>query len=500
MKQKNILFLFTDQQRHDTIEALGNPIIRTPVLNRLVGKGVAFTRAYSNCPVCIPARYALHTGQLPNRTDCVINERMPAGHNSFMEILTANGYQSHGVGKMHFNLEGQRAETLWGFESRDISEEGGPRDDYKTFLEQNGYAHVHDPLGVRSEMYYIPQPSQLPERLHNTAWVADRSIEFLKRRDPRRPFLLMSSFIKPHPPFESPTPWNKLYRGPEMPLPKNPPNAEQLLTYWNHFQNRYKYRDQGTDTHLLRCMKAAYYGMISLIDYQIGRLIGYMNDAGLLDNTLIIYASDHGELLGDYGCVGKRSFLDSAARIPMIMVHPDLPGNVRCGAPVSLVDMMPTFLQAAGIPYAGNYSGDSLADIATGAINREHVIGQYHRDAHGVYMLVTEKYKYIYSAPDRKEILFDLTADAEETVNRANNPMYKPVANRMKNQLIAHFQREGYTAPLDGDDWRAFAPSVVPEDPEALLLFQDPPASLPNISGYERDVQIDQSDIFRVGF
>ena len=136
---------------------------------------------------------------------------------------------------MHFTFPNWGDTALWGFEERDVSEEveGAARDDFHLYLKQNGYGHVKDPHGVRSEMYYIPQPSQLPERLHNSAWVADRSIDFLKKRDPNRPFFLMSSFIKPHPPFESPVPWNKLYRGPEMPLPKRPQDAEQLITYWN---------------------------------------------------------------------------------------------------------------------------------------------------------------------------------------------------------------------------------------------------------------------------
>src|SRR5690606_20194858 len=112
---------------------------------------------------------------------------------------------------------------------------------------------------------------------------------------------------------ENPTPWNKLYRAPEMPLPKRPQDSDGLITYWNRFQNRYKYRDQGIDDNLIRTMKAAYYGSISFIDYQIGRLLAFMESRGLLDNTLIVFSSDHGEMLGDYHCFGKRNFLDSGA-------------------------------------------------------------------------------------------------------------------------------------------------------------------------------------------
>ncbi|WP_165452717.1 sulfatase [Paenibacillus thalictri] len=500
MKPQNILFLFTDQQRYDTLEELGNPIIKTPALNRLVKEGVAFTRAYSPCPVCVPARYAMHTGQLPHRTNCTVNESMPDGRASFMEILQEHGYQTHGVGKMHFTFTGKDGDTPWGFESRDYSEEGGLEDDFKAFLRENGYGHVHDPQGVRSEMYYIPQPSQLPAHLHNTHWVADRSIDFLKRRDETRPFMLMTSFIKPHPPFENPTPWNKLYRGPEMPLPKRPQDSEGLITYWNKFQNRYKYRDQGIDDHLFRAMKAAYYGAISFVDYQIGRLLAYMEEAGLLDNTLILFSSDHGELLGDYHCVGKRSFLDAAARIPMIMVHPDLPKNVRCDKPVSLVDILPTFLQAANIEPKITYSGDSLIDIASGSVERERIFAQYNREEYGVYMSVTERYKYMYSAPDDMEWLFDLKVDPDETRNLSNNLMYFDIKEEMKRGLIGFFQKEKYDTPLEGDDWRRYPVKRLPEDPDALLLFQDPPESIPHIPGYEREFSVNQASLFKVRF
>jgi choline-sulfatase len=501
MKPLNILLLFTDQQRHDTIEALGNPIIKTPAINRLVANGISFTRAYSPCPVCIPARYSMLTGQLPHRTNCMINEQMPDNRKSFMDILSQNGYQTHGVGKMHFRFAGKGSlDTLWGFDSRDTSEEGGGQDDYTRFLAANGYSHVCEPHGVRSEMYYIPQPSQLPAHLHHTTWVADKSIDFLQRRDPERPFMLMSSFIKPHPPFETPTPWNKLYRGPEMPLPKRPPNSGDLLTYWNRFQNRYKQRDHGVDENLIRTMRAAYYSTISFIDYHVGRLLDYMEKNGLLENTLIVYSSDHAELLGDYFSVGKRCFLDSAARVPMIMVHPELQKGIQCRAPVSLVDILPTFLQAAGIEPKEDYSGDSLADIATGKVGREIVYGQYNRGDYGVYMAVKENFKYIYSAPDQKEWLFDLKTDPDETCNRANNPLYKDQALSMKRQLQELFLNEGYSKPFDGEEWRVYPVRELLSDPDALLLFQDPSASIPHIPGYERELQVNQKDTLRIGF
>jgi arylsulfatase len=488
MSQPNILLIFTDQQRFDTIEAHGNPIIRTPALNRLVEQGVSFTRAYTPCPVCVPARYSMMTGLLPHRTGCFDNQPTAEGR-SMMQILSEAGYQTHGVGKMHFNFaDKDNLAELWGFDSRDTSEEIGTMDDFRATLDDAGYEHVYDPHGVRSDMYYIPQPSQLPAKLHHTTWVADRSLAFMQKRDRDRPFFLMSSFIKPHPPFETPTPWNKLYRGPEMPLPKRPDGYENLTAFWNKFQNRYKYRDQGIDDNLIRTMTAAYYSAISFIDYQLGRLFEYMDNEQLMENTVIIYSSDHGELLGDYDSFGKRCFLDSAARIPMIISYPGCKQGSTCKIPVSLVDILPTCIDAAGVHRTENYSGESLIDIETGASRRELIFGQFQSGEYGLYMAVSEQFKYIYSAPDHKEWLFDLVTDPLELRNKANNALYKQKTDEMRARLTGFLKAEGYEEPLAGDGWKAYPVKRMPDDPDAHLLFQDTPQSIPKIPGYERDI------------
>ena len=445
----------------------------------------------------------MHTGQMPHRLGCFYNQTTTNDETSFMEILSAHGYQTHGTGKMHFRQKDRPIDTLWGFERRDVSEGPIGMNRYKNHLIDQGYSHVSEPLGLKSEMYYIPQPSQLPERLHHTTWVADKSIEFLEQRDKSRPFLLMASFVKPHPPFETPTPWNKLYRGPEMTLPKRPDDSDNLITFWNRFQNRYKYRDQGIDDNLMRQIKAAYYSSISFIDYNLGKLIGFMKQKGLTENTLIVFTSDHGEMLGDYNCVGKRNFLDASARIPMLVSHPDLPKGKRCSTPVNLVDVLPTFLDFAGIRLDEDYSGDSLIGILNGDLERDITFGQYHEDEYAMYMAVTEDYKYIYSAPDQKEWFFDLKNDSEETRNRAFNPMYVGQKENMRRQLMDYLRNDGYSSPFDGDKWKKGEVKTLPDDPDAYLLFQDEPESIPKIPGYERDIlgaQIRTNKPFEMGF
>lgn len=491
-KKPNILYLMTDQQRFDTVGALGNPIIQTPALDRLVQEGTSFTSAYCPSPVCVASRCSFLLGQWPHETGCATNSAMPQDRSSVMDILNEDGYQTHGIGKMHFTPQ---ARKLWGFETRDFSEEGPGPDDFTESLHENGYDHIIAPHGERSEYYYIPQQSQLPARLHHTQWVGDRTLQFLSGRDSDRPFLCWSSFIKPHPPFESPVPWNRLYRSVEMPLPFLPPDFEQLHTHWNRHQNRYKYRDQGRDLNLIRTMRAAYYAAISFIDYQVGRILEYLESEGELDNTLILFTSDHGELLGDYDCYGKRSWLDAAARIPLLVRYPErFEANVQCDTPTSLVDAFPTSLNAAGLTPDANRSGTDLAEIANGNADHDAIIGQLAGESRGLYMLLTEDYKYIYSAADRKEWLFRRLAGRLDERNLAGNHAYGGILREYRDRLINWFKNDGYEQPLDGNNWREFPQPYEPENPDADQLFQDgrsssdqlPPGYVPHIDPIRR--------------
>ena len=481
-KRPNILFIMTDQQRSDTIAALGNRAIRTPTLDSLVEEGIAFSNCYTPSPVCVAARSATITGLPPHINGCASNNESPLGRRSIMQVLQGCGYQTHGIAKMHFNPE---VDALWGFDSRDISEEGargpGSRNDFHRYLSDNGYDHVLEPQGIRSELYYIPQPSQLPARHHHSTWVADRAIDFLDGRDRERPFFLWASFIKPHPPFEAPAPWNKLYRAADMLPPRRPEGFEQLLTYWNQRQNRYKYRDKGYDEMLFRAMKAMYYACISFIDFNLGRILAALGDE--IDNTLIVFTADHGELLGDYGSVGKRTMLNPAARVPLILRPPGVAqGGLLVDRPVSLLDIFPTFAAAAGAddPPPSAEGADLLA-LAAGDVQREVVYSQYSEGNTGLYMIASRDHKYIYSAADHKEWLFDLRIDPDETMNFAGNPRYQGQLAELRRRIIKRFESDGYEQAVKDGAWREYEPPVFPDPAgDDGLLFQDPP-QLPDL-------------------
>ena len=240
-------------------------------------------------------------------------------------------------------------------------------------------------------------------------------------------------------------------------------------------QNRYKYRDQGLDLNLVRIMRAAYYAAISFIDYNVVRILNQLENEGILDQTLILFTSDHGEFLGDYNCYGKRSFLDSAARIPLFARYPArFTPNTRCDQPVSLVDVLPTCFSVAGIETQSQHIGTDLAEIASEKSDRDEVVGQLGQGPTGLYTLITSQFKYIYLAADQKEWLFRRLPDRLETRSLVGNPAFSEAVMAYRNRLISWFKSDGYEQPIDGDQWREFPVVLsVADDPDAEQLFQD---------------------------
>ena len=489
----NVLLLFTDMQRADTIHALGNHVIRTPQLDRLASEGTAFTNCYSPSPVCVPARCSMHYGLYPQNTGVFDNgPMMPDNGASFPAVLGQNGYRTHSVGKCHFSPD---RHELRGFQSREIQEEttSDPEsDDYIAWLRDNGYDY-YEPHGARGEMYYIPQVSTLPVEAHPSQWVGDQSIRFIQEASSDgRPWCLFSGFIHPHPPFAPPKPWHKLYRAPDMPLPFRPEGSSDLHTWINRLQNRYKHRDRGIDLHLVRLIKAYYYATISFVDYQIGRIVATLEATGQLDNTLILFTSDHGEHLGDFNCFGKRSMHDASVRVPMIVRFPSrFPAGRRCPTPTSLCDVFPTVLGASRSPRDGiDLDGVDLAEIAQGQLDDRTVYSQFERGGKAIYMAVTEHWKYVYSAGDSREFFFDRRKDPAEAINVAMSMEATQEKEALKQNLLRFLESTGRTEAftLQGDalDWRWYpkVDETYLEDPDAELEYQDYPSYAMDLPGY----------------
>jgi len=481
----DVLLLFTDMQRADTIHALGNDVIKTPHLDRLVREGTSFTNCHTPSPVCVPARCCMHYGLYAQRTGVFDNRPMMDDNGrSLPAVLGANGYRTRAVGKCHFTPD---KHALRGFDSRRTQEEctSDPEDDdYVAWLEANGYDY-YEANGARGEMYYIPQVSCLPAEAHPTQWVGNESVRFIQERATvEEPWFLFSSYIHPHPPFAPPKPWHKLYRTNEVPLPFVPTESEGLLTWVNRAQNRYKWRDRGIDQNLVRTIKAYCYATISFVDYQVGRILAALEATGRLDNTLILFASDHGEYLGDYNCFGKRSMHDAASRVPMIVRMPArFEAGVECDAATSLVDVMPTILGAAGFGREGlDLDGLDLAAVSRGEHADRTVYSQFGSHQQGIYMAVNRKWKYFYSAGDDREFLFDRVDDPQESVNLAGGETSRTSQAEMKQDLLEYLQSvnasEAFLESETGLEWKKYdhIDQTYLRDPDAGFLFQDYPS------------------------
>lgn len=424
----NFLFLFTDQQRFDTIHQLGCDRIQTPNLDALASSSVVFDKCYTPAPVSVPARFSMFSGQYCAHSGCCNNngahQYMGEG---FYHMFTQAGYSTCCVGKMH------HAKDLYGpmgFEKRFTQEElSQPQDDYTRFVMSSPYRSVFDYHGQRSEMYYIPQVSPLPIEYHPTQWVADRSLEFLEGVSADKPFFLMSSFVHPHPPFAPPAPWNKLYRtvSADPYMPDDPSEFTPFLS------DRFTCEKIGISRQDLSLLRNSYYACISFVDHQIGRIVEALKKRGLYDNTVIVFSSDHGEMLGDFGTMGKRSMLDAASRVPLFVRVPGKAAQVRHDV-CSLVDIAPTLLHCAGI--ACDESGFDGIDLFSSQ-RHDVVFSQYGTGRCGTYMAASNHDRLIYMASTDQFFYFDTIPEDTNKYDEAS-----PRVRELKKQLLDHISSD----------------------------------------------------------
>ncbi len=436
-KQPNILLLFTDQQRYDTINACGYPHMITPNLDRLVRDGCSFPYAYSPNPVCIPARYSLITGLTARYHGNAQNEESVFNHDLpvLPQILADHGYQTRAIGKMHFTPSRRHH----GFDRMELMEEiplWREDDDYALYLQKNGFGNIQNIHGVRNRLYMSPQRSLIPEEHHGSTWVADRSIEFLKENGGRRPFFLWSSWIAPHPPFDVSDTFADLYRNSELPAPLR---SDTRLSPWAQASVRHINLPEGNEADFLRRVRELYYAAISLVDKNIGRVLDALEEINQLDNTLVIFTSDHGEMLGDHNCYQKMLPYDSAARVPFVIRYPQKvqPGTSRSNF-VDLKDIMPTILDVSGIKYPGRIKlpGGSVFQASR---DRTVQYVEYGRGSHRWISIRDANFKYNYYYDGGREELFDMVRDPAESINLLTAQPDKPItvstANRLKKRL-----------------------------------------------------------------
>lgn len=417
MPQPNILLITTDQQRYDTIAAAGYPYMITPNLDALASEGCIFQSCYSPNPVCLPARHNILTGLSAKYHTFDTNyfddsHYMPYALPTFPQILSDHGYDTAAIGKMHF----QPYRRHNGFARLELMDEI-PRfqedDDYAMYLKNNGYSSLQSIHGVRHLLYMQPQQSLVSEKDHGSAWVADRSIAYLRERSLNRPFLLWAGFIEPHPPFDVPHSYAHLYDDIDLPEPTVTQTPLSALAEENK-----AIADNPTKETVHR-IRQLYAAAITFTDHQIGRILDELKKQNLADNTLVIFTSDHGEMLGDLGTWQKFLPNRPSSCVPMIMRWP---GHIQAGSHefrfADLNDLMPTILDAADLEYPDHsiqLPGGSLLHMNTK--DRRY---QYIEHEHGNKRwcsIQDSRYRYTYYYGGGHEEFFDLLNDPKETAN-----------------------------------------------------------------------------------
>ncbi len=413
-QRPNILLLFTDQQRFDTIAAAGYPHMRTPAMDRLVREGCLYANAYTPNPICMAARHSLLLGMPSSCHGYVGNHHQPIrdfNAPTLPRLLSRAGYVTGAVGKMHFVPPREHH----GFDEMHLMEEL-PRyreeDAYLRALAERGYGDVRHIHGVRHLLYHTPQRSRQPEEHHGSTWVADRSIRFLDENR-TRPFFLWAGWVGPHPPFNIPGTFQDLYR--DVPIPDPIPRSR---SYPFNPEPSAWYGDCDTPEEV-RVLRRAYYSAISLIDKNVGRILDHLEETGLAENTLVLFTSDHGEMLADKGFYQKALPYDPACRIPFVVRWPGrVPAGSRRAEFVDLLDILPTCLDAAGVPYPAQ---DALAgeSLFTAAPRRDRATqwSEHGGGAHRWIMQRDARYKYVYWYNRGTEELYDLERDPQETRN-----------------------------------------------------------------------------------
>ncbi|HKI87486.1 MAG TPA: sulfatase-like hydrolase/transferase [Draconibacterium sp.] len=430
----NILWICTDQQKWNTIGALGNPYVKTPNLDHLVKEGVSFTKAFCQAPFCTPSRASFLTGMYPSTILANKNGQAewPEAAPLITKILKDAGYECGLAGKLHLSTamanRPEKRPKDDGYQIFFYSHspyQGGSSNDYLSYWKNRGI----DILKLKNELGYVP------EKYHQTTWCTDRAIDFIKEKR-EWPWLFSINIYDPHPPFDPPQKYIDRYNIDELPSPVFAESDIKEKSAFNDvmFQSiPEKYTDKENKTRL-----AKYWAQIDLIDENIGRLLEALKETGQLDNTMIIFTSDHGDMTGDHGLINKGCrFYESLVRVPLIFSYPALfKENLQSDKMVELIDIVPTILELTGLPINKRIQGKSLMPVLTGSnptgFHREFVRSEFY-DAGELKknqkfnfgtMYRTEKYKLIIYHGHEKGELFDLSKDPNEFHNLWDDPAY----------------------------------------------------------------------------
>jgi choline-sulfatase len=432
IEPQNLLFILSDEHNRKIAGCYGHPFVQTPNIDGLAARGTLFEAAYCNSPICVPARAALATGRYVHQTGCWDNALPYRGKpESWHHVARENGIDTVSIGKLHFR--------------------GG--DDYG-FTEELLPLHV---VEGRGDLKGLFRKAQLPNKgtaglaasagrgdssySQYDARIAAMAQEWLERRagsGSAKRFVLFVSFVMPHFPLIAPEAYYDLYEryglddlahGLKAP-PSEHPAVRRMLDYFDY--------DRHFDDEKRAIALRAYFGMVTRLDELIGEVIAALERSGLAAATRVIYASDHGDNLGNRGMWGKSVMYEDAVGVPLIMAGAGVPAGHRVATPVSLVDIAPTVAQATGVPGQADWPGASLIELAHDKGSDRVVFAEYHAaDSHtGQFMIRKGKWKYVVYIGERPQ-LFDLDADPDEIRDLWNSPAHQQVIAELEAGLEA---------------------------------------------------------------
>lgn len=438
-ERPNIIILNTDQQRFDTIAAAGNEAMHTPNLDRLAESGALLERYYVQSPVCMPSRASVMSGQYPNATTVTCNgPRMPEDVRCIQHMLGDAGYFSGVIGKLHFLPHSARdhrePHPRYGFDQLQICDEPGCyRDAYREWVREQDPSQLDaincglPPARAKWEQMmgwqgtvqppvpregFTPQIFEADDELTNAAFVADRSVQFLREQGDR-PFFLWAGFYHPHSPLIPPQSCVDLYDLDDIPLPPGDPKITM----------------PGEDRELsdteLREIRRAYYAMVSDVDRNVGRVLDALEELGQRENTIVVFTSDHGDYMGDHGNFGKGTpGYDCIMRVPCLISYPGHIGpGTRVEGMMEATDLLPTLLEYAGVVREPSLKGRSMIALLEGdeSASRESAYAEYADPGRNNWAIVRTEDWFYANNTHGGEVLFDLQQDPDELNNIAND-------------------------------------------------------------------------------
>lgn len=483
MKRPNIILFMADQLRFDALGCYGNTQIHTPNIDRLALNGSTFDNHYVQNPVCSPSRCTVLTGRYPKNHGTRDNG-IPLRDEEITlpQVLRDSGYLTAAIGKMHITTQ---------FLPKEDEQEDWPEDHY-------GFTIIHTTCDTKTGEYLNwlkerspadyeevrlqgerkmkedqasaadkdtggpPQvyPSAINPQYHQSAWIADRTIELIENSGEGQPFFAFCSFVDPHHPFDPPEPYASMYDPDQLAPPVSqegeltdkPPHFRMARTGHGFSNEKYDYRR--LTGHDWGRVKAAYYGMISLVDYNIGRILEAVEKKGIENDTIIMFTNDHGELLGDHGLLFKGPFhYDSIIKAPMIIKWPGvIPKGSRYSQVTEHTDIMPTLLEYAGVRPPYGVQGSSMAPVLRGdkGAGRAYAMTEFNCYDWGlsVKTLTGRDYKLTYYAGQDYGELYDRNRDPEEFCNLWDEEDYREIREYMMKKLTDRIVETEDTLPL----------------------------------------------------